>query len=143
MGEITVLDSETLYVKRGRKYVPVYSRRDGWNDSSDLMRVGTCRLTYAYGDGGRRYEYDVTPDTAGFVAACTIARHAMEQAITEAAKVKPHEKFRPYTKREREIIAQFQQDMGMVYPQWWSEGSAHDISRAAIEAVKNFGEVEK
>lgn len=138
MTEITVLDSETLYVKRGRKYVPVYSRRDGWNDSSDLMRVGTCRLTYAYGDGARRYEYDVTPDTAGFVAACTIARHAMEQAITEAAKMKPHEKLRPYTKRERELIAQFQRDMGMVYPQWWAEGSAYDISRAAIDAVMSM-----
>ena len=57
--------------------------------------------------------------------------------------MKPHEKLRPYTKRERELIAQFQQDMGMVYPQWWAEGSAYDISRAAIDAVKTFVEGEK
>jgi hypothetical protein len=67
--------TETLYKRVGRKYIPVSAH---WSDcNGDQMATGTFRLTYAYADGGKRYEYEVTPDTAAAVAAMTIAKKAM------------------------------------------------------------------
>ena len=73
--------TEVLYKKVGRKYVPVRQTFDGYD--SPTIPVGTFVLTYAYTDGGRSYTYDVTPDTASFVAAAKVAQKAMEEAIQE------------------------------------------------------------
>jgi site-specific DNA-cytosine methylase len=55
-----------------------------WSYDKDLMPVGSFRLVHAYSDGGRRYAYNVTPDTAAWVAAATLAVHAMTEAIHKA-----------------------------------------------------------
>ena len=127
---------ETLYKKVGRKYVPVVAQ---WYEGSDKdqLNTGTFRLTYAYRDGGRRYEYDVTPATAPMVAAMMIAREAMESAIRHASKMRPITA-QAYTKRQQALIAKFREDMGSIYPSWWIEGSAFDISEAAMKAVLEF-----
>lgn len=129
----------TLYEKIGRRYVPVSER---WHRScdEDQMKVGTFRLTYCYTDGGRRYEYDVTPVTASWIAAAMIAKEAIEQAITEAASAKPSEP-RAYTKKQQQIIKKYRAEMaaaGGNFPNWWSVGSARDISEAAIKALENY-----
>jgi hypothetical protein len=100
------------------------------------MAVGTFRLTYAYGDGGKRYEYAVTPDTAAAVAAMTIAKKAMEVAIAEAAKMMPSGGL--YSKKELATIKEFRERMGGMFPSWWHQASAHDIADAAINAVQGF-----
>jgi hypothetical protein len=128
----------TLYEKRGRKYVPVGDR---WY-AGDQMQVGQFRLTYCYSGGGRRYEYNVTPDTAGFVAAAMIAREAIERAISEAKAAQPNTAgAKPYTKKQREILERFRKEMteaGGLFPDWWVNTSAWDISEAAIKAVREF-----
>jgi len=129
----------TLYEKRGRKYVPVIER---WYEC-DQLNVGQFRLTYCYAEGGRRYEYNVTPDTAGFVAAAMIAREAMEQAISEVKASRPviPANAKPYTKKQREILKRFRTEMaaaGGLFPDWWVNTSAWDISEAAIKAVREF-----
>jgi hypothetical protein len=127
-------ETETLYKKVGRKYVPFISQ---WHDAHlDQMKVGTFRLTYAYSDGGR-YEYDVTPATAPMVAAMMVARQAMENAIGEAVKMRLNTA-NPYTKKQLEIIEQFRKDMGDMYPSWWTESSKYDISEAAMKAVLDY-----
>ena len=125
-----------LYKKVGRKYVPVSAY---WNtfDNHDQMQVESFRLTYAYADGGKRYEYDVAPDTAGFVAAALIAKHAICEAITESSRMRPSGQI-PYTKKQLALIAQFRKDMGGMMPTWWTENSSYAIADAAIEAVKGF-----
>ena len=126
----------TLYRKEGRRYVPHEVR---WSDPSDGMKVGTFRLTYAYAEGGRRYEYEVTPDTAGFVAASVLYRQAIETAINEAAMASPQLGCKPYTKRQLAIIETFRRDMaatGGLVPTWWQFKSSWQISQAAIEAMK-------
>jgi hypothetical protein len=80
---MTITDTEPLYRKVGRKYVPAYSLSE-WSYDKDMMPVGSFRLVHAYSDGGRRYAYEVTPDTAGWVAAATLAVHAMTEAIHKA-----------------------------------------------------------
>jgi len=129
-------ETETLYKKIGRKYVPVAAR---WYEdrNTDQMQVGTFRLTYAYSDGGRRYEYDVTPTTAPMVAAMMVARRAMDDAIGEAVKMRPSTP-KPYTKKQLAIIEQFKKDMGGMYPSWWTESSGYDISSAAMKAVMDY-----
>jgi hypothetical protein len=129
-------ETETLYKKVGRKYVPTAAR---WYEDrhADQMPVGTFRLTYAYSDGGRRYEYDVTPATAPMVAAMMVARQAMDDAISEAVKMRPSTP-KPYTKKQLVIIEQFRKDMDGMYPQWWTESSGYDISSAAIKAVMDY-----
>jgi hypothetical protein len=129
--------SEVVYVKRGRRYVPVsdWERHEG-----DRMKCGTFRLTYCYADGLRRYAYDVTPDTASFMAACELARQAMEDAINKAAIAKPSQDVTPYTKRQMAIIERFRAEMaeaGGLVPSWWQHSSSRDISQAAIDAVRN------
>lgn len=127
-----------LYEKRGRKYVPV---QDRWGDGRDCMKVGQFRLTYCYSEGGRRYEYEVTPATASFVAAATVAREAMEQAIRDKVVATDHIKSQPYTKKQLAIIERFRKEMvaaGGLLPFWWENTSARDLSAAAIKAVQEF-----
>ncbi len=44
--------TETLYVKKGRRYVPWGTMVDRWDP--DVMRVGQCRLTYCPEQGHKR-----------------------------------------------------------------------------------------
>ena len=128
----------TLYEKRGRKYVPV---QDRWDDGRDCMKVGQFRLTYCYSEGGRRYEYEVTPATASFVAAATVAREAMEDAIRQRVISKEHIKNVPYTKKQLAILKRFRKEMsdaGGLLPHWWQHTSAYELSEAAIKAVQEF-----
>lgn len=128
-----------LYEKQGRKYVPV---RACWHEDHnvDQMKTGSFRLVYAYTDGGRRYEYDVTAATAGAVAAMLIAKEAMVNAICEASKMRPNTStnYTKYTKRQQAAIARFREEMGGMYPSWWAESSAYEIADAAINAVLEF-----
>lgn len=130
-------ETEILYEKVGRRYYPKW---DVWCDPRDMMKPGQFRLTYAYGEGGRRYEYDVTPATAAWVAAAMLARHAIEEAIREAAPAKPSEP-RVYTKKQQNIIKRYRAEMataGGNLPEWWSITSPRDIAKAAIDAVNKW-----
>jgi len=128
--------TKALYKKVGRKYVPMAAQ---WYEESgrDQLNAGTFRLTYAYTDGGTRYEYDVTPATAPMVAAMMVARVAMESAIRDASKMRPNTD-QAYTKKQKALIDKFRLDMGGMYPSWWVEGNAYDISEAAMKAVLEF-----
>lgn len=133
---MTEKPTETLYKKVGRKYVPVAAY---WHEryDTDQMAVGTFRLTYAYADGGRRYEYDVQPATAPTVAAMMISKEAMEDAMREAAKMRPSGTVL-YTKKQLATIEKFREEMGGMFPSWWTENAAHEITDAAIKAVLEF-----
>ena len=130
------MKTEPLYRKVGRKYVPVSAY---WPEETHQNRqaVGTFRLIYAYQDGGRRFEYDVTPATAPTVAAMMIAKTAIEDAVREKARMRPYNA-QAYTAKQLKTIAKFREDMGGMMPSWWTEGSAFDISDAAIKAVMEF-----
>jgi len=130
------METETLYKKVGRKYVPVQAL---WYEDrvTDRMKVGTFRLSYAYSNGGTRYEYDVTPATAPTVAAMMIARVAMEECIKEKSTMYPVTSLK-YTKKQLEVIEKFKKDMDSMHPIWWTERSSYEISQAAMNAVKDF-----
>ena len=130
----------TLYEKVGRRYRPWGNARD-WTRDADTMKAGTFRLTACTGTGSYRYEYDVTPDTAGFVAAAEIARSAMILAMQKAAIAAPVETLRPYTKRQLEIIERFRREMaaaGGMAPSHWEMSSAFKIADAGIKAVRGW-----
>ena len=131
------MKTETLYKKVGRKYVPVSAH---WAEDArmDGMRVGTFRLTYAYCDGGRRYEYEVTPATAPAAAAMLIAKQAMCEAIREASKTRPQGGIIKFNKKQIALIKKFREDMGHMYPSWWSEAFPDEVADAAIKAVLEF-----
>lgn len=133
---------ETLYrkVQKGKRHVyeVAYSAQN-W-DMPDLMKPGTFRLVHAYKDGGRRYEYDVHPDTAGFIAAASIARIAMEEAITKAHQMKPMGVMH-YTKKQQEVLADCRARMeacGALLPTHWVPDLPYEISQAAIDAVRSY-----
>jgi hypothetical protein len=134
----------TLYTKRGRRYVPYGNVSDWRYRDGDLLRAGEFRLTHCVGDGLTRYIYNVTPDTAAFLAACSIAQVAMEQAIMEAAKLKPEPM--AYTPKQQEIFERFRQEMaaaGGLLPIYWRDSSAAEIAAAGIAAVRAaVGEVQ-
>ena len=103
----------------------------------DYQKPGTCRLVIAASDGLSRYAHDVTPDTAGWVAAATIARIAMERAIQERSAYTPSVPI-PYTKNQLAVLAHCKKLMveaGMLMPQRWTSTTPHEVSQAAIDAV--------
>lgn len=131
------MKTETFYRKVGRRYLPVSSY---WAEETSQSRqsVGTFLLIYAYKDGGRRYEYDVTPATAPTVAAMMIAKHVMCEAIREASKTRPHGGTTKFNKKQIALIKKFREDMGHMYPSWWSEALPDEVADAAIKAVMEF-----
>lgn len=138
---MTTRPTNPLYKKQGRRYVPAYSIAD-WDYDKDRMAVGTFRLTYAYADGGRHYEYDVTPDTAGWAAAAALAKHAMVEAMRHAAT-----RHRPatssavlLTKKQQQAVAQARAILNEagVLSSMWESASPEDIADAAIAAVLQY-----
>ena len=132
-------ETETLYRKVGRRYVPAYSLSE-WSYDKDLMPVGSFRLVHAYSDGGRRYEYDVTPDTAAWVAAATLALHAMTEAIHKANKPTVASST-PWTKKQQAAIAQANSILeaaGIWSRRGWTTAAAHDVAKAGIDAVRQW-----
>ena len=128
--------TEALYQKRGRRYVPVVSGAS-WDYDQDRMPVGTFRLTYAYADGGRRYEHDVTPDTAGWAAAALLAKHAMVEALRHAATQRPPAQRIELTKKQQHAAAQARAILNHagVLSSMWESASPEAIADAAIAAV--------
>ena len=136
---MTTTDTEPLYRKVGRKYVPAYSLAD-WSYDKDLMPVGSFRLVHAYCDGGRRYAYEVTPDTAGWVAAATLAVHAMTEAIHKANQ-HTVASGTPWTKKQQAAIAQANailEAAGIWSRRGWTTAAAHDVAQAGIDAVRQW-----
>jgi len=136
---MTTTETETLFRKVGRKYVPAYSLSE-WNYDKDLMKAGSFRLVHAYSDGGRRYAYNVTPDTAGWVAAATLAAHAMTEAIHKANQ-HTIASGTPWTKKQQAAIAQANailEAAGIWSGRGWTTAAAHDVARAGIDAVKQW-----
>jgi len=132
-------ETETLYRKVGRRYVPAYSLAD-WSYDGDLMPVGSFRLVHAYSDGGRRYAYNVTPDTAGWVAAATLAAHAMTEAIHKANQ-HTIASGTPWTKKQQAAIAQANailEAAGIWSRRGWTTAAAHEVAQAGIDAVKQW-----
>lgn len=74
--------SETIYIKKGRRYKPIYEYDplvcDSFPQGSHLV-VSTpgCRIT----------RYRVEPDTAPILAAIAMGRDSMVQAIQKASEV--------------------------------------------------------
>ena len=134
---MSTTETTALYKKVGRKYVPVAAQ---WDEpvTKDRQTVNTFRLTYAYADGCRRYEYDVTPATAPAAAAMMIAKLAMEEKLRDMARMSPSGSISKYTLKQIALIAKFRDDMGGMYPSHWTEESAYRISEAAIKAVLEF-----
>lgn len=133
--------NETLYRKVGRRYVPVLNSR---TYERDTMHVNTWRMVYAYSEGGRRYQYDVKPDSASFKAAAMIAKQAMVDAIIKAsAATLDVQNGRPFTQKQKRIIKRFRAEMaaaGGMLPVWWVHTSAEDVANAAIKAVEDWND---
>lgn len=134
---MTTRPTDPLYKKQGRRYVPAYSIAD-WDYDKDRMAVGTFRLTYAYQDGGRRYEYDVTPDTAGWAAAALLAKHAIVEAMRHAAtRHRPATSKLLLTKKQQQAVAQARAILNEagVLSSMWESASPEAVADAAIAAV--------
>ena len=136
---MTTTDTEPLYRKVGRRYIPTYSLA-GYNYEGDLMPVGSFRLVHAYSDGGRRYAYNVTPDTAAWVAAATLAVHAMTEAIHKANQ-HTIAGGKPWTKKQQAAIAQANailEAAGIWSGRGWTTAQAYDVAQAGVDAVTQW-----
>ena len=136
---MNITETEPLYRKEGRRYIPTYSLAH-WNYDGDMMPVGSFRLVHAYSDGGRRYEYDVTPDTAAWAAAATLAVHAMTEAIHKANQL-TIASGTPWTKKQQAAIAQANEILeaaGIWSGRGWTTAAAHDVAKAGIDAVRQW-----
>lgn len=137
--------SEAIYrkVQHGKrvKYEPIGNAQH-WTSDMDVLKPGQCRVELASGDGMRRYAYPVSPDVAGWEAAALIAKVAMEDAIREAARCVPQMAGeRPYTRKQQAILTRYRAEMsqaGANLPAWWQFTGAHEISQAAVDAVRSY-----
>ena len=138
----TVQPAEGLYTRTMHgtraRYTLAYSHINDYH-LVDVMKAGEFRLVHAYGEGGRRYHYDVTPDTAAFIAAASIAEQAMVKAMLEASKVQPAQSLEKYTIKQLEAISKARDIMESAgcFVSHWQYAGVHDIVRAGIAAVKN------
>ena len=134
------LYTRTMHGTRPR-YTLAHSHLRDWN-MGDVMKAGEFRLVHAVGEGGYRYHYDVTPDTAAFVAASSIAYQAMVEAMIKAQRVQPSTGTVPYTQKQLRAIEQardIMQAAGCFVTSWQYPG-VHDIVRAGIAAVRKYEE---
>ncbi len=137
----TIQHAEGLYTRTMHgtrpRYTLAYSHINDYH-IVDAMKVNTFRLVHAYGEGGRRYHYDVTPDTAAFVAAASIAEKAMVDAMMEANQVQPELGRVPYTEKQLAAINHARDIMQAagVFVTHWKYPGMHDIIKAGIETVK-------
>lgn len=133
--------TEQLYVKRGRRYLP-WGNAEDWDREKDVMKIGTFRLIHCPEPGHYRYRYDVTPDSAAWVAAAMVAENAMQKAIVDASIARPSSHgSHPYTPEQQRIIEQFRIDMaaaGGLVPSYWTHNSPIEIAEAGINAVKRL-----
>jgi len=128
-----------LFAKKGRRYVPWGNANDWRDHDHDLMEAGSFRLVHCITTGHHRTYMSIEPDHAAFLAAASVAQVAMEQAMEEAAKGKPSAQNEPYTAEQQKLIQDFRDAMaktGALVPSFWSHGSASDIARAGVMAVK-------
>lgn len=141
MTEHKQQEGTVLYEKVGRRYRVWGNTRDHRFHGDDVMKVGTFRLTYCPAPGHYRYSHGVTPDKEAFVAAAEVARHAMEEAMRDAAISTPRpQEGREYTPEQQAIVEQFRKDMaaaGALVPEWWVGVTAYEIAQAGIDAVLN------
>lgn len=141
----TIQPAEGLYTRTMHgtrpRYTLAYSHVNDYH-LVDVMQVNTFRLVHAYGEGGRRYHYDVTPDTAAFVAAASIAEEAMVKAMLDASKVQPAHTLEKYTEKQLAAINQARDIMQAagVFITHWQYPGMHDIVRAGIDAVKRHNQ---
>ena len=139
----TIQPAEGLYTREMRgtraRYTLAYSHVNDYH-IVDVMPVNTFRLVHAYGESGRRYHYDVTPDTAAFVAAASIAEKAMVDAMMEANKVQPELGRVQYTEKQLAAINQARDIMEKagVFITQWKYPVMHDIVKAGIDAVRKY-----
>ena len=142
---VTIQPAEGLYTREMRgtraRYTLAYSHINDYH-IIDVMPVNTFRLVHAYGEGGRRYHYDVTPDTAAFVAAASIAEKAMVDAMMEASKVQPAHTLEKYTEKQLEAIRKARDIMESAgcFVTHWQYPGMHDIVKAGIDAVKRHNQ---
>ena len=131
------LYTRTMHGTRAR-YTLAYSHVNDYH-LVDVMKAGEFRLVHAYGEGGRRYHYDVTPDTAAFVAAASIAEESMVKAMMDASKLQPAQPLEKYTIKQLEAISKARDIMESAgcFVSHWQNAGVHDIVRAGIAAVKN------
>lgn len=130
-------EGQTLYIKLPNGRYKVSEHVQDW--SRDSMAPGQFRLEHCAADGSRRYRYDVTPDTASFLAAAEVAAVAMEAAIREAIKMQPQGRQTRLTARQRAVMREVRRmmdDAGLLTPAWWQSGSDRDIAAAGIAAVR-------
>jgi hypothetical protein len=134
------LYTRTMHGTRPR-YTLAYSHVNDYH-IVDVMPVNTFRLVHAYGEGGRRYHYDVTPDTAAFVAAASIAEKAMVDAMMEANQVQPAHTLEKYTIKQLEAIRKARDIMESAgcFVTHWQYPGMHDIVKAGIDAVKRHNQ---
>lgn len=141
----TMQPAEGLYTREMRgtraRYTLAYSHVNDYH-IVDAMPVNTFRLVHAYGEGGRRYHYDVAPDTAAFVAAASIAEKAMVKAMLDASKVQPAQDLNKYTIKQLEAIRKARDIMESAgcFVSHWKYAGVHDIVKAGIDAVKRHNQ---
>jgi hypothetical protein len=130
--------STQLFVKRGRRYYP-WGNGDHYDNDYSAMKIGTCRLIYCPEPGHYRSRYDVTPESAGWMAAAMLAEYAMQEAMADRALAQPQPDFAPYTVEQQRLIEQFRQDMaaaGGLTPFYWTHSTPAEIAKAGVDAVK-------
>jgi len=132
---------ETLYRKVGRKYEAIGTARELHRSYEHLLKAGQWRMEYCPRDGRGRYWYDVKPDTASFCAAAMLAEDAMLEAIDAARLAKVQEPKLQMTKRQQKALEQSRKilaEAGLLDPVWWEHKSAYEITKAGLDAVREY-----
>lgn len=123
------MKEETYYVKKGKKYVPVYQFDEQLMNS---FPVGSHLVTVSEGMNSRRYRID--PNHAGVLAAAIIAETEVVKKIREASESRPQRN--PLTEKQvtawKKLAESFGEELCYL-----SQPSAYDVYNAMVSTVQN------
>lgn len=124
---------ETIYRKKGRRYIPV-----GVHDDAHYYYPIGASLVWARPDhGGTLTRYGIEPADAALLAAADRMRDAMVAAMREANRVKPasYQGRRPLTAKQKKAWAAFEAIAGKTEGFVLEGVSLFDVVDAGIKAL--------
>ncbi len=77
-----LMDTETVYRKRGRKYEPIGE----YEMCGGMVWPEGCHLVVSFPGGGTSYRYGIDPEMAGYLASVKILRNRLSELMLEAMR---------------------------------------------------------
>ena len=137
---MTTTETETLFRKVGRRYIPAYSLSEWSYDKGTLMKAGSFLPCARLQRRRAQVRHEVTPDTAGWwllrrwQRACHDRGYPQGQPAHDRKREAVDEKQQAAIKQANAIL----EAAGIWSGRGWTTAQAYDVAQADIDAVTQW-----